>query len=239
MGVLVAIYGNKPEKLAQIIHDCQKIITSDVGAGFHPYDVRQIHATIVGLGNVKSSNSLSFAGQTIPRDVDGFLNYLRHDEKIPFQIKVGGFHKDDKSLLSRGLSLYERSFSFQAGKGVIIGWPFSLGETYSEVLDGIRKTALKFGFCHRYYQSSNDFDNDFYFRIGLYDSSVPDSARRAVEKKIRKYLSQAEPIVIDVTTSNLFIAITENETLSLDTTIVWPVSDLNLTADMLKTVSSK
>ena len=80
---------------------------------------------------------------------------------------------------------------------------------YPTKLDEIRQAAKGFGFLHRYYQHINDFDNDFYFRIGLFDStSLSDEEQEAVENSIRQFLSDTPPITIEINQSDLYFAFT-------------------------------
>src|SRR5689334_20479910 len=46
---LVAFYGPKPIRVAELIWACQEQIAERLGSVFEPYDIAQVHATIVSL----------------------------------------------------------------------------------------------------------------------------------------------------------------------------------------------
>jgi len=49
---LVSLYGDKQSDLAGAISKCQELVAQAVGKAFRPYDLRQIHATLVGLEDI-------------------------------------------------------------------------------------------------------------------------------------------------------------------------------------------
>ena len=240
----------------QLIVNCQAEIASVAGSAFHPYEIRQVHSTIVGIEQAKASTILNayfyeYRDKQVQMDFSGLLNFLRNGGGFPFQIQIGGFQQRDYPFASRGIRPYERSFAFQEGKAVVIGWPIrglpitNLTPTtinlihesriYPNTLDKIRQAAQTFGFLHRYYQRPEDMDNDFYFRIGLFDSaSFPEHLQLAAEYKIRQFLSDLEPAIIEVTLSDIYLAFSNNETLPLDSTKALSVSDPKVTADLIE-----
>ena len=91
-----------------------------------------------------------------------------------------------------------------------------------------------FGFLHRYYRRLEDVDNDFYFRIGLYDSaSIPESKQRIIEQSIRQFLGDLEPVIIEIGLSDISLVFSDKETLPMDSTKVLPVSNPDVTADLI------
>jgi len=47
---LISLYGDKPTDLALIIKKCWEFIhQSKLRRVFHPYDMRQVHGTLIGL----------------------------------------------------------------------------------------------------------------------------------------------------------------------------------------------
>jgi hypothetical protein len=248
MGALVAIYGNKPVELSRLITDCQSQISNMIGAAFNPYDIQQVHATITGIGPAQPSTS--FADKQVKMDTDGLINYLHKSGILPFQVQIGGFQKRHYPFVSRGMQPYDRSFSLRDGKALIIGWPIrgmpNINENlslldliqesriYPTTLDKIRQAAKGFGFLHRYYQHNNDFDNDFYFRIGLFDSiSISEAQQEAVEHRIRQFLNVSSPIIIEVNRSNLYFAFSDKETMPPDSTKAWSISDPDLSTNLM------
>lgn len=256
MGALVALYQEKPTTLVQIISECQAQITSVAGSAFRPYDICQVHSTIVGLGMFNALPMINayfyeYRGCQVQMDFDGLLQFLRGSGYLPFQIQIGGFQDRDYPFTSRGIRPYERSFSFRDGKAVVIGWPIRgtpnntsnstpinpihEARIYPNTLDEIRQAVQAFGFLHRYYQSISDVDNDFYFRIGLYDiASISERMQNEIEHKLRQLLSKLEPVLIEIAMSELYIVFSEYETLPPESTLVLAVSDPNVTAESVK-----
>ena len=245
MCALVAIYGDKPTDLVRLITDLQSRISNMIGTAFHPYDIQQIHATITGIGQAQPSTSL-----INKIDIDGLINFLQKSGVIPFQVQIGGFQKRHYPFLSRGIQPYDRSFSLRDGKALIIGWPIrgtpSTNENltiidllqesriYPTTLDKIRQVAKGFGCIHRYYQDINDFDNDFYFRIGLFDSmSLSEEEQDAVENSVRQFLSDSPPITIEINQSDLYFVFSDKETLPRDSTRTFSISEPNVFVNVM------
>ncbi|MBI3984304.1 hypothetical protein HY346_03320 [Candidatus Microgenomates bacterium] len=255
-GALVALYGDKPAKLVQFIADCQAEIVSVAGSAFHPYDIRQVHATIVGVEQATESTMVNayfyeYRGKQVQMNFGDLLNFLRNSGCAPLQVQIGGFQQRDYPFVSHGAGPYERSFAFHGGKAVVIGWPIRgtpitnhtstainlihESQIYPNTLDKIRQAVQTFGFLHRYYRRPEDVDNDFYFRVGLFDpESVPESMQSLIERTIRQFLSDLEPVVIEITLSDICLAFSDKETLPLDSTRLWSISDPNVTANSIE-----
>jgi hypothetical protein len=252
---LVALYGQKPSDLSELLEECQKQIAGELGGNFHPYDVTQIHATMIGLERTIGSTGLNLNLNKY-RNMQGRMNFerllglLREGSVFPFQIQIGGFQNRDYPFVSRGQRPYERAFSIQGDKTVLMGWPiqgqpFGDGRTdvvtlihesriYPTVLDNLRRAGQNFNILHAYHRLLTDIDNDFYFRIGLiYNSPLNPLQQQKVENAIRQFLSAIKPIVLEVTERNVYIASYEDETLPLTSTKVWPVSNTKVTADFI------
>lgn len=122
---LVALYGEKAPHVADWLEKCQTEVKSILGAIFQPYDVRQLHATLVGLERSGSSNAnfLLHRGKAVTMDLTGLLHFLRLGGRFPFQIQLGGFRDREYPFTSRGQNPYHRSFSLQKDKVVVMGWP--------------------------------------------------------------------------------------------------------------------
>jgi len=79
---LVAIYGTKPARLAEVLRECQRLVANVFGDSFAPYDIDQIHATIVGLEQIPKSpqlnRNLSQSRDRLQQmDLPGFLSSLK------------------------------------------------------------------------------------------------------------------------------------------------------------------
>ncbi|NEO98492.1 MAG: hypothetical protein F6K58_07410 [Symploca sp. SIO2E9] len=289
---LISLYGEKSLELVNLIHQCQKMIAGITGIEFTPYDLPQIHATILGLEQVIGTpmhnlNLAKYQNLSKKMDVCGFLNWLRISDYVPFQIQVGGFDDCDYDFTSRGQRPYERSFSLQGNKAVIMGWPIRhlplgvsekrrgeiskqtrrrgeaetrriqvprkisftppLGETssnnsnfpqpassYPNTLDQIRKAAQSFNILHAYHRTPADVDNDFYFRIGLFNpETIDDSSKKSLEKSISEFLSKTTPVIFEVTLANLCVASYDDEKLPVNSTTFWSLQDNLLTQELI------
>ncbi|NER30658.1 MAG: hypothetical protein F6J89_24335 [Symploca sp. SIO1C4] len=255
---LISLYGEKSLELVNLIRHCQKMIAGITGIEFIPYELPQIHATILGLEQVigtpmHNSNLAKYQSLSKKMDVCGFINWLQRSEYVPFQIQIGGFDNCGYDFTSRGQRPYERSFSLQGDKAVIMGWPIRhppLGETssnksnlpqptsyYPNTLDQIRKAAQSFNILHAYHRTSADVDNDFYFRIGLFNPDTLDnSSKESLEKDIRDFLSTTTPIIVKLTPANLYVASYDDEKLPVNSTKLWSLQDQLLTQEFISSL---
>ena len=125
---LVALYGAKPAAFHELIRRCLQKIAEALGSEFSPYDMDQIHATIVGLEYAAGSalynlNFYRYRKKALPMDLPGLRNYLLSGHRLPFCVQIGGFADRDYPFTTRGLRPHSRSFSIQGDKAVIMGWP--------------------------------------------------------------------------------------------------------------------
>jgi len=252
---LVAFYGKKDKRLLDLIGECQKRVGAVRGIRFQPYDVRQIHGTIVCLarrvGTMVNLNMSKYRHRQADMDFAGLLNFIRMGGRFPFQVQIGGFQNRDYAFTSEGKRPYERSFQAKGGRIVLIGWPVrgcpllaaELGtmdliqeaRIYPNALDDIRRALQAFNILHRYHSSITDTDNDFYFRIGILDpTSVTSESLGKLQEDVRAYLSSIRPIILEVGIADLYVACYENEELPLDSTRVWSVSDEEVTPTFLR-----
>ena len=246
---LVALYGKKKSELATFIVHCQKAVADAFGSAFTPYAVDQVHATIIGLERLSSSrfdngNFARFRGRSVAMDFAGFLEYLRGCGGFPLEIQVGGFQDRDYPFTSRKSRPYERSFSIQGDKVVVMGWPVrgepvsmsvlqSTPETliqesriYPMTLDMLRHGAQGFGILHGYHRGFTDVDNDLFFRLGLIDQeSTSLGSTSSLEMRMREHMSQATPLIIEVALDDVFVAAYDDDTLPVARTNAWSVTD--------------
>jgi len=125
---VVALYGEKSSDFAALITRCQELARGVLGAGFQPYDPSQIHATIFGLERKSgpafyNANFFRYQGRDFVMNLEGILDYLRRCGHFPLEIQIGGYGKRDYPFVSRQARPYERSFSIQGNKVVMMGWP--------------------------------------------------------------------------------------------------------------------
>jgi len=240
---LVALYGPKTEPLATVLRACQRIVKVELGDDFEPYDLAQIHGTVVGFEQLPNSNwNWNFAklrGRLEAIDIDGYLAHLRSSSKFPLSIQIGGFLRHEIPFVSRGQVPYERTFSIQGLKVVLIGWPtlrqLERGASkasgrqlearqlsgdvdarlteYPTYLADIRRLAENFGILHQYHGSPAELDNDFYLRLGVLRMAIEPNRTRMVEERLRHTLASWPPTLISVELSSLHVIAYEDEQL--------------------------
>lgn len=240
---IVAHYGHKAPELKGLVDDCQRMATEALGAAFMAYDLRQVHATIVGLEHAESSpaENASFRrlrGQSVEMDVPAFLDHLRASAHLPFEVQIGGFGESDRPFCSRNATPFERSFSIQGDKAVVMGWPRRADSGHGaalwpQALEAIRRSAREFGILHAYHGSEADRDNDLYFRLGLIErGAVSEEAVIELERRVRRHLSRRPSLILRIGLGDLCVAAYLDDRLPLDSTETWPLSDSDLTEQL-------
>jgi hypothetical protein len=253
---VVALYGDKSRDFAALITRCQELSRSVLGVGFRPYDPSQIHATIFGLERKIASafynaNFSRYQGRDLVMNLEGILDYLRRCPHFPLEVQVGGYGKRDYPFVSRQARPYQRSFSIQGDKVVVMGWPIrgkpfqqppgtpsaraQEAKLYPLTLDVLRHSAQAYGVLHAYHRELTDVDNDLFFRIGLLvgQPSLAEGARDTLEAEVCQFLSIQPPLILEISLEQVSVAIYEEDTLPRSSTRVWSLADPDLTASAL------
>ena len=222
---LVALWGEKPAPLAGLIRECQSLAGEVLEV---PYELEQVHATIVGLAHDPGDprlnrNFLEHRGRREAMDLAGFLVHLRAAARLPWRVQIGGFAEGETPFSSRGQRPFERTFSIQGDKVVLIGWPIA-SPSRAGTLDELRRAAQRFGILHAYHRTETDADDDFYLRVGLARPDLDAGVRARVEQRLRRHLA-ARPVVIEVTLADLWLAAYEDEALPVRSTLAWSLAD--------------
>jgi hypothetical protein len=241
---VVALYGDKSSDFAALITRCQELGRGVLGVGFRQYDPSQIHATIFGLERKIGSafynaNFSRYQGRDLVMDLEGILDYLRRCGHFPLAVQVGGYGKRDYPFVSRQARPYERSFSIQGDKVVVMGWPIrgkpfqqppatpsawvQEARLYPLTLDVVRHAAQVYGVLHAYH------------RIGLLvdQTSLTERVRDTLETEARQFLSTQPPLILDILLEQVSVALYEEDTLPRSSTRVWSLADPDLTASAL------
>ncbi len=244
---LIAFHGEKPPALAEIIGLCQELLTRKLGS-FAAYDLHQVHATIVGLEAAPDRSdvleNLNFKKHRnigVSMDLAGFCRFLLNGGRVPFAVQMAGFLDRDYPFSSRASRPFNRSFSIQGDKAVVMGWPVRgrpLEETpaglavavqearlYPSTLDEIRVAAQAFGILHDYHRVPGDVDNDFYFRVGLFKQAIDRTLQAEVEGAVRDLLARHQPVVLDIDRAALSLVSYSDNTLPLETSWLWRVAE--------------
>lgn len=211
---IVALYGPKPDPLAELLRDVQAILSSELGESYRPYDLDHVHATLVAIdgrcsgGRLLNLNYRLNFGEDHVMDPDGIVSTLVDSLKQSLTISIGGDpNRYSHRTTSRGMPLADRMFSVQGRSVVVIGWP----SDESQPLDRIRKQAAEAGALHKYFTRDNDFDDDFYMVVGHVDQ--PDCTRRdRATNATRSYLRD-HPIDIEVGVDQAFVVAADAPTL--------------------------
>lgn len=233
---LVAFYGAKPPALGRLIGECQALLAE---CARNLYDLGQVHATIVGLGGLPDAplingNFARYRVRRVAMDVPGFVDALRGSALVPWRVQLGGFAPGDAPFTSRGQHPYHRSFSIQADKMVLMGWPVA-GRSYPDTLDRLRTMAQRFGILHAYHQSEKDVDNDFYLRLGLCRGDQ--LSHSVVEDRVRRHLAASPPLVLDITLAELWLVAYQDETLPTESSQAWSLADARAADQLARAVA--
>jgi hypothetical protein len=118
---LVAYYGKKPAELSNLIREVQGTLIGVLSdAYFYPYDIQQVHSTIIGMEGMPKDKTIinknfqALRGELRPMDVDNAVKFIRTTSMMPMRIRVCGFKKStDYGFKSFGVHPYHRSFSIQ------------------------------------------------------------------------------------------------------------------------------
>jgi hypothetical protein len=253
---MVALYGEKSGDFVALITRCQGLVRSVLGDGFQPYDPPQIHATMFGLERKSSSalynaNFSRYRGLDLVMNLEGILDYLRSCSHFPLQVQIGGFGKRDYPFVSRQARPYQRSFSMQGDKVVMMGWPIrgepfprppgtpsalvQEAKLYPLTLEVIRHAAQVYGVLHAYHRDPADLDNDLFFRIGLLNNqpSLSEQVHAALEAEARQFLSVQPPLLLDIHLEQVSVALYQEDSLPRSSTRLWSLADPDLTASAL------
>jgi hypothetical protein len=146
---VVAWYDTLPDDLALLVGHVQASAARLLGGAFTARDPAQVHATVIGLERAPA-----------PFDLSPLATHLRSALSPPWTIRFGGFPPGDRRLLSRGLSLHDRTFGVYGDKVVLVGWPVDEGAPQRTLADA-RLSCADLGVTHRYGD-----DPDVYLVVG-------------------------------------------------------------------------
>jgi hypothetical protein len=163
---VVAWYDTLPDHLALLVGQVQASADRLLGNAFTARVPAQVHATVIGLERAPA-----------PFDLSPLAAHLRAALSPPWTIRFGGFPAGDRRLLSRGLSLHDRTFGVYGEKVVLVGWPVVAGAPQRTLADA-RRSCADLGVTHRYGD-----DPDVYLVVGE-AAGVPTERVAAVRRKL-------------------------------------------------------
>lgn len=236
---LVAFYGDKPPQLIALIQKLQtylanRELTKDC---FIPYQLEQVHATVIGCEGLKTESGIinkwfyECRQETRYIDIPGLISYLQH-QIVPVTIRFGGYDRaSNYNFLSRQQHLYFRSFQLQLAQTqtipVLIGWSWDNGVTLA--IDNLRRNLQQFNLLHKYHDSPEAIDNDFYLRLGTLDRQLTSEEIDAIATDIRNLLATQPPYYIPIALDDLAFARYQDLLLTPATTKVIPVTEISAT----------
>jgi hypothetical protein len=240
---LVSHYGPKSREPSDFIESCQSEVSEGLPGIFRPYEMEQVHATLIGLEGWRSPGGLMNAqyathGTTAIMNLKAALEDLSARKFLPVPVRFGGFRPDEVPFQSRGLTPYKRTFAIQDTNIVVaVGWPcVKLGEqeNYGREIDGLRRHLNRFGILHKYYDPRTETDNDYFFVLGKVDGKrVSREAREALSEHVREQLAGLTPLRLQVSLKTVGVAAYTNEDLPLKTTCVLSIGEaLNRLQDL-------
>lgn len=238
---LVAYYGTKPDPLVKLIVNLQQKLSQDLHAAFVPYDLDQVHATIIGLegvcdgAHILNLNYLQCRQEQRPMDVRQVIRFIQNTALLPLTIRIGGYAAHTAyPFTSRGQSPYLRSFSLQGATAVAMGWPVA-GETYPATLDRLRRACNSVHVLHKYHTAATDSDNDFFFVLGQITREVLSEAdRQEVQDRLRSYMAAQEPLDITVGREHLSVVAYRDPQLPCATSQVYNLDEAKEHSDMIR-----
>lgn len=224
---LVAYYGNKPASLRRLVMELQAYLQARLGQAFRPYQLDQVHATVIGLECVFEQGAFysewyrQNRGSREPVDFGGLLSQLAR-EPLDFKIRFGGFRAErEYGFLSRWAHPFQRSFSFQGNMAVVVGWPVK-GEAVTDHFFQLRQSFESYSLCHKWHKDGYQ-DNDCYLVLGKFEAGgVPEEQLRQISRDLQEMLAKKIHL-IPFNRDALSIVVYENMELPLESTRVFPL----------------
>jgi hypothetical protein len=222
---MVAFYGDKPPPLAGFIETAQARLRASLPS-FAPYDIRQVHGTIIGLEGsrlpesdcVVNANYFALRGESRRMDLALAFDLVRRSPLLPLRIQIGGFLPGAQPpFLSRGQHPYERSFSISSEMAVAMGWPH-VDATHTP-LARFRRDLESVGALHKYHAAVDAMDDDFFFVLGrVRQGDASEDALRSVTDELRASVGRA-PIEVVVDLRDIQVVAYTDPALPLETSV--------------------
>ena len=215
----VAFYGPKTGRLRELVTEVQALIAEHVGAGFRPYTLDQVHATLIALNGVRAGGTvvneylLEHAGVRREMDLPRVMDILARRFAVPLRVRIGGFRPGQAvPFTSRGQHLAERTFSVQGEAFVLVGWPADSIFGAGRPLDELRREMNAAGALHRYHARPADVDNDLHLVVG-HHAGAPAGALARATAAVRDQLA-ADPADLAIGLSDVKIVAADSHTLA-------------------------
>lgn len=221
---LVALYGNKPPHLTNCIQQLQSYLSAQLQEQFEPYQLEQIHGTIIGYKGVKTDKGILSQWFWEYRDEEKYINlsasidYIHNTNLLPLKIGFNGYQPNfNYGFFSQNKSLFERSFQFINNFAVLIGWPVQEEQIVLDLYK-LRLGFQQFNLLHKYHRKADSLDNDFYMALGILKVKPSDEKLRVIENEIRNKLKASSSLYVFVDLKNISFVRYQDPTLPLATT---------------------
>lgn len=217
----VAFYGPKAGPVRQFLTGVQAMIAAEIGPGFLPYSLEQIHATLIALDGTRDAGTativntfyLMHAGRRVEMNLPQVMDTLLARFEHPLRVRLGGFAAGQEiPFTSRGWNLYDRAFSVQGDAFVLVGWPVASLSGGTRPLDDLRREMNAANVLHRYHASATDVDNDLHLVVGHHADAPADALARA-EATVRDQLA-AHPFSLDIGIGDVKVVASDSRTLA-------------------------
>jgi hypothetical protein len=227
-GAVVAYYDALPADLARLVARVQALADQGI-ASFAPRSLREVHATIIGLGPL---------GPGV--DLPGLLDHLRTMfAAAPLRIRFGGFADRDYGFASRSRRLYERSLTLHQGLATMIGWPVTTAHEPLLALDQIRRTCQRFGVVHKYHNAAGATDPDAYMVVGEYDQNASATDEPDwVAHRVREVLGR-DPVAVRTSAEELQVVVYTDRRLPRQETIALPLHRPGVHTEVLRLLARR
>lgn len=234
---LVAYFQAQPRLLADLVIACQNQLAHHLPGKFHPYQMSQLHATLVGLEHPPglpgiNRNFLTLRGERRRMDVYGYVQAILTWPSWPLTIRIAGFAPHQAPFSDNNRSPFIASFGIYGDLPVIAGWPVRIQSdrqadavTYTRDLDELRRLAQSFNILHKYHKQPGMQDNAFYLRLGVC-APLSEQAKASTVSSLRSFLQTYGPLEFFLTARDISLVSYQESTLPPETSSAVPLHQL-------------
>jgi len=235
---LVAFYGDKPGELVKLINQLQEHLASHqlIQDNFVPYQLEQVHGTIIGCEGLLTESGIisnwfkKRRQETRSINFSGLTDYLQHQVNFPLNIRVGGYNRQKNyNFSSRGEHPYFRSGQLQAAGEqtipIVIGWSWK-DQGVSREIDNLRRNLQKFNLWHKYHDTPEAIDNDFYLRLGTINQKLTSEEKQTISIDLCNLLETQVSLSIPLHVSDLVFVQYQDTMLTPVTTKIIPIAEI-------------
>jgi hypothetical protein len=234
---LVAFIDAKPAALVELLCACQQELSKRLSHKFHPYELQQMHATLVGLEHEPGSpginrNFLLARGERRQMDILGYAQAILEWPSWPLAIRFAGFAPHHLPFYDNSRSPFIASFGIYGNLPVIAGWPIRLqtgsqahNSGYTQDLDNLRRLAQSYNILHKYHVHPGIQDNSLYLRLGVCDP-LSEQEIASVSLDLRTFLQAFGAVTFSLSSQDISLVSYIENTLPPETSHAVPLHQL-------------